>query len=190
MLISDFIILLLVIGIISFVMDLIAAKMMEKAARKKGYGEDFNCFWTCFWLGPIGWLYVISLPDLRQRAQFDKIINLLTYQSIAPPTQQDTVWTAPKKWLPESPKRDGSAEEYLRMTKKTPEEYACDRLIIVKKIPVGDCSVCKRRRKKVKFCRTIKDNAPIDGFICTDCINVFIEYNPKSVFDLDSTLPE
>ncbi len=188
-LISDLLVCFLVLMIIYIVWNLITAKTMERIARLKGYGEEFNCFMMCFWLGVVGCLYVIALPDLKQREQLDKLINLLDYHTIDAPTPQDIVRTTPK-WLPESPKRDGSAEKHLRRVKKTPEEYKCDRLVVVKKAPLGDCSVCKRKRKKVKICRTVKNDIPTDGLICTDCINVFIECNPTSVFDLDSVLPE
>ena len=34
----------------------------------KGYGTEIHSFAMCFWLGVIGCLYVIALPDLKREA--------------------------------------------------------------------------------------------------------------------------
>ena len=98
------------------------------------------------------------------------------------PIQQDVVW----KWeelTPETPKNEGSAEKYLNEIGKDAEEYVCARLVAIKNEPIGDCLMCKQKQKAVKLCRMVKKDAHLDELICTDCFNVFVEYNPKAVFD-------
>ena len=36
-------------------------------ASMKGYGPEMHCFAMCFWLGILGYLYVIALPDRGAR---------------------------------------------------------------------------------------------------------------------------
>ena len=48
------------------------AKKFEKIAEMKGYDEEIHSFAMCFWLGWIGYLYVIALPDLHTRPQITK----------------------------------------------------------------------------------------------------------------------
>lgn len=59
--------------VISYVM----ADKMKLVAIKKGYAGNI-AFHSCFWLGIIGYLFVISLPDLVQRKQLKEIISLLS----------------------------------------------------------------------------------------------------------------
>lgn len=187
-LISDLLILLLVLVVIDVIWNLIMAKAMEKIARQKGYGEEFNCFMVCFWLGMIGCLYVIALPDLKQREQLDRIIELLDPQMPTNPPQQDVVWKMQK--LPSvTSKKDGSAEAYLREVGMTPEQFMCDTLAITGAAAGDECSVCRQKPKTTKLCRIKRDGAFSDISICTDCINVFAEYNPNAVFDLEIKKP-
>ena len=51
------------VGIILYIQWVIAKKF-EKIAFQKGYNEEIHSFAMCFWLGLIGYLYVIALPDL------------------------------------------------------------------------------------------------------------------------------
>ena len=183
-LISDLLVLLLVCEVVYLIWNLITAKTMQKIARKKGYGEEFNCFSMCFWLGIVGCLYVIALPDLKQREQLDRIIDLLDSQAPSNPTRQDVEWKM-EEVLPLAPKSDGSAEVYLQRIGKTPEEYACTTLVATTINEGNQCSVCKQNKKATKLCRLIQKDALTDIPICPDCINVFIEYNPRSVYDLE-----
>lgn len=52
------------------------ANKMSDAAENKGYDKR-TYFHICFWLGVIGYLIVIALPDLTIRKQNEKIIKLL-----------------------------------------------------------------------------------------------------------------
>ncbi len=54
---------LIVLGVLLFILALIAKKF-EKIANQKGYGDEIHSFAMCFWFGIIGYLYVIALPDL------------------------------------------------------------------------------------------------------------------------------
>ena len=47
-------------------LDYFIAKWFSEAAEDKGY-DDRKCFWICFWLGFIGYLLVIALPDRGKR---------------------------------------------------------------------------------------------------------------------------
>ena len=55
----------------------IVAKKFEEIAIMKGYGNEIHSFAMCFWLGIIGYLYVIALPDLKHRARMSSIISHL-----------------------------------------------------------------------------------------------------------------
>ena len=57
------------------------AKKFEKVAFQKGYNSSIHSFAMCFWLGMIGYLYVIALPDLTQQKRMDKMIALLEHNS-------------------------------------------------------------------------------------------------------------
>ena len=54
---------LLIMGGALFV-QYIVAKKFEEIAKQKGYGEEKHTCAMCFWLGVVGYLYVIALPDL------------------------------------------------------------------------------------------------------------------------------
>ena len=47
----------------------IIAKKFEKIAFEKGYGTEIHSFAMCFWLGLIGYIYVLALPDLVARSR-------------------------------------------------------------------------------------------------------------------------
>ena len=55
----------------------IIAKKFEEIAFKKGYDQSIHSFAMCFWLGIVGYLYVIALPDLTLQ-------RLLRQQNNAP----------------------------------------------------------------------------------------------------------
>lgn len=169
---------------LTVICNLIIAVAMEEAAKKKGYGKESRIFILCFLFGIFGCLYVIALPDLKQRKRLDKIIKLLDPQVPSNPPQQDVAWKL-TELTPETPKKDGRAEEYLREIGMTPEEYTCDSLAIVGTDERGECSVCKQKQKTTRHCRIKRNNIFSDIPICTDCINAFTEYNPTSVFDLE-----
>ena len=41
----------------------------------KGHGKEAHAFAACFWLGIIGYLYVVSLPDKIVQDQNQQIID-------------------------------------------------------------------------------------------------------------------
>ena len=53
----------IVIIIVFLIIQYVVAKKFEKIAFQKGYDEEIHSFAMCFWLGIIGMLYVIALPD-------------------------------------------------------------------------------------------------------------------------------
>ena len=100
------------------------------------------------------------------------------------PIQGDIVWKM-EKLNPMSPKKDGSAEAYLHKIGKTPEQFMCDTLMITSAAKHGTCAVCLQPQKTTKLSRIKQNGIFNDIHICTACINVFVEYNPNSVFDLE-----
>ena len=63
--------------IIAVTIEFVFAWFMRMAAVRKGYGDDSHVFALCFWLGILGGIYVIALPDLVQQEQNQKIIDIL-----------------------------------------------------------------------------------------------------------------
>ena len=53
--------------IIYLIVSYIVASKFETIAIQKGYDSSIHSFAMCFWLGIIGYLYVIALPDLHAR---------------------------------------------------------------------------------------------------------------------------
>ena len=60
------------------------------------------------------------------------------------PIQQDVVWKL-QKITPETPKKDGRAEEYLRKIGISFEQYTCDTLVVVKTDICDICSICNMK---------------------------------------------
>ncbi len=64
--------------IIYLILAYIVAKRMAFAAECKGYQpEQSHAFAMCFWLGTLGCLYVIALPDLIAQKQNEQIERFL-----------------------------------------------------------------------------------------------------------------
>ena len=164
-----------------------AACVMLQFATKRGNaaGKRFYYFIMCFLLGLPAYLYIISLPDWKVRYDLNKIVWLLERNAPEKPTPTNSLLRL-SNWPPEKPNKNISVEAYLQEISKVAEEYTCDRLIIVNQAPADECFVCKRKRKNIKYCRIIHNGTHKDVDVCTDCINVFINCNPDSVFDLDT----
>lgn len=64
------------IVLIYLIVDGIGAYFMGKAAEDKGY-EGWGCFWVCFLLGIMGYMYVIALPNKKLMEQNERIIECL-----------------------------------------------------------------------------------------------------------------
>ncbi len=56
------------------------AKQMANVAAMKGYGKEIHAWAWCFWLGIIGYIYILSLPDKVTQLQNQQIIELLKNQ--------------------------------------------------------------------------------------------------------------
>ncbi len=66
---------LVIIGLL--VVNGFLAKQMANVAAMKGYGEEIHAWAWFFWLGIIGYIYVLSLPDKVTQSQNQQIIELL-----------------------------------------------------------------------------------------------------------------
>ena len=76
--ISMLIVFALILGL--FIRKRVALKF-EKIAFQKGYDSSIHSFAMCFWLGIVGYLYVIALPDLNicnniKTAPVNKNVNI------------------------------------------------------------------------------------------------------------------
>lgn len=74
-----------VVLVVYLVINGITAYYMKNVAYAKGYDDNAHAFAMCFWLGIVGLLYVVALPDLVQRKNQEEIIALLRKQ----PLQED-----------------------------------------------------------------------------------------------------
>ena len=179
---------ILIVAFLLFVIwRFFAALIMLRFAIERGDagGKRFRYFMMCVLLGLPAYLYIISLPDWKVRYSLNKIVWLLERNSSKMQSPTNSPLRFPH-WPPEVPKQGVSTEAFLQEISKVAEEYTCDRLIIVKEVSAGECYVCKRKQKEMKHCRIIHNGTHKDVDVCTDCINVFIEHNPESVFDLNS----
>ena len=67
----------ILIAIVYLILDYYIAKWFSEASEAKGY-HDSKYFWICFFLGFIGYLLVIALPNRNQRsADIDELPNEL-----------------------------------------------------------------------------------------------------------------
>ncbi len=63
----EFLFILLVLAIL-FV-QYVVAKKFEEIALMKGYDESIHSLDMCFWLGVVGYLYVIALPQKQEKSK-------------------------------------------------------------------------------------------------------------------------
>ena len=70
--------LLVFIPIIYLIINAVIASKFNDVASMKGYGPEMHCFAMCFWLGIIGCLYVIALPDRGAREGQNNTGNPIT----------------------------------------------------------------------------------------------------------------
>lgn len=62
--------------VVILILDLILALAANSTAQDKGY-DGSKYFHLCFWLGPIGFIVVAGLPDIRTRVKLDETNQLL-----------------------------------------------------------------------------------------------------------------
>lgn len=61
------ILLIVVLIAVILIIQYYVAERFEEVAFLKGYDESMHCFAMCFWLGIVGYLYVIALPVKEKR---------------------------------------------------------------------------------------------------------------------------
>ena len=66
----------------------VIAKKFEEIVFTKGYGTEIKAYYMCFWLGIVGYLYVIALPnakldniELKQQKKMLEILEKLDKKS-------------------------------------------------------------------------------------------------------------
>lgn len=96
----------LIILLIYLVIDYVGASWMEDAAKDKGYGSEYSIKSKCFWLGPLGYMYALSLPDKKVQLQNQHIIDELKAISQKLDERPKETTAAPKAAAPkvETPK--------------------------------------------------------------------------------------
>ncbi len=74
------------------IVNWLVAKRMEEIVFLKGYGKEIHSFALCFWLGIIGYIYVLALPDLTQRKLMEQLLAKDAPQKPQPekPLKSDT----------------------------------------------------------------------------------------------------
>lgn len=72
-----------------FVINLIVAEHMKKAAYAKGYDDSSHAWAMSFWLGIAGWFYVAALPDLVARKNQETLISVLSNVRVQNTTTAD-----------------------------------------------------------------------------------------------------
>ncbi len=59
--------------VICLIIKYVVAKRFESIARLKGYGREVHSFAMCFWLGFVGYFYVLALPKINTVAQMVEV---------------------------------------------------------------------------------------------------------------------
>jgi hypothetical protein len=65
-------------SLIHLIINVFIASKFNDIAYMKGYGPEMHCFAMCFWLGILGCLYVIALPDRGTREVQNNTSNPIT----------------------------------------------------------------------------------------------------------------
>lgn len=62
------------VAVILLTIQYIVAKKFEEIAFQKGYDESIHSCAMCFWLGIVGYIYVVALPNLNNSLNGDSVI--------------------------------------------------------------------------------------------------------------------
>ncbi len=143
---------IVIVGIIILVVFLIInynmAQNMQEIVEKKGY-TDLRVVTICFWLGIIGYLYVIALPDLEERRLLKKIAG-----------EEVDVGDIQ------------CSERVIKPRKPIELTYNCESIIVMEKDFEDRCTFCQRK-STVRYCKIKKDIGTQRIALCEDCINKF-----------------
>ena len=66
------IVLLPIVIAVGLLINYVVATKFEKIAFQKGYDSSIHSLAMCFWLGIVGYLYVIALPNLNNHANVNE----------------------------------------------------------------------------------------------------------------------
>ena len=150
------ILLLLIIFAVIIAINYAIANKMRDIAFSKGYNDNFS-FHLCFWLGYIGYLYVIALPNRIQMENQKKIISLLSGNcELEKSTQRNT-----------NTERNNKKQVLDDITK-----YRCEEISVSELEFEGTCTMCRTGDRTLKYCKIKKD---IGTPICEECIKRFQE---------------
>lgn len=183
--------LILIVALVVFIIwRLFGAFLMFRLSARTGKTRKtrLGYFVLCFLFGLPAYLYVASLSDWQVLFYLRRIWMVINSDTPATPSPVNSRRKF-STWIPETPKKDGSAEAHRFLTGKKIQDFYCERMVIASEVPTNDCLLCERIKGPFKLCRIIRNNTHTDMPLCAECINAFIEYNPDSVFDLDALEP-
>ena len=93
-----FIILLYIAIIVAWIIIMVKlANHMRDIAYAKGYDDRWHPWAWSFWLGVLGFIYVLALPDLVARKNQETMISLLSGGKVPAAQPQEQVPQAPAK---------------------------------------------------------------------------------------------
>lgn len=144
---------LLVMLVINYI---ISSKMQEIAVSKGHQGS--TAFHMCFWLGVVGYFYVVALPDLVQQNNQKTIISLLS-------TSEDK--------NSESTANLQLGTSTVEAQRETINRYICKKLVVTEQYSHGKCFMCRHSNSSLRFCQITNDIGTRNVFVCSDCIQRF-----------------
>ena len=140
----------LIVLIITVVINVIIAMKFEEIVYLKGYKESKGAFFMCLFLGIIGALYVIALPDQRviQVANVNETMHINKENADAETTGSDNV--------------------NIRN-----ERYACRGILVAERLSDGYCKMCKQHSPVLNTCKIMTEIGTRNLPVCPKCIEKF-----------------
>ncbi len=149
------VILIFVVGI-AFTINLVVALKFEKIAFAKGYDTSIHSFAMCFWLGIVGYLYVIALPNKKE---FSRSVS----EALQCTTEGNKT-------------NETGAENTVKRT-----GYECSKIVVRDMHKSGICTICRNESQDLKFCKIKSEIGTREMFICDECIKLFKSNETDSI---------
>ena len=142
----------LIILAVALFVQYIVAKKFEAIAFQKGYDETIHSCAMCFWLGIVGYLYVIALPVLNEQMKE----NGCSVNSESPTINNNEVISKAK---------ENNHLDYNR--------YECQKIVVTNKNGSGHCFMCRESQDILKICKVENSIGTREIAICDNCIKLF-----------------
>ena len=131
--------------VVVLVINYVVARKFEDIAIQKGYKESATSFHMCLWLGIIGCLYVIALPDKSTKKE----------------TPEETI---------ETPKIEEPQEKSIY---KNTAFYKCDQITVGENETEGRCVICQSYSHHLRNSKIKNSLGKRDINICERCVQLF-----------------